>query len=48
MNGSQIETTIERLRALLAEARAQTTPAEPPAATERLAAIDAGLEGLAG
>ena len=48
VNGSQIETTIERLRALLAEARAETTPAEPQAAAERLAAIDAGLEGLAG
>lgn len=51
MNGSQIPAMLDRLRALLDEARAYTTPgtmAAPAGLTERLAAIDAGLADLAG
>ena len=49
MNGSQIQATIERLRALLSEAREQMQePAGSSGAAASLATIDAGLAGLAG
>ena len=49
MNGSQIQTTIERLRALLSEARAQMQEsAGSSGAAANLSSIDAGLAGLAG
>jgi len=49
VNGSQIQATIERLRALLSEAREQMQePAGSSGAAASLATIDAGLAGLAG